>query len=239
MNLVKLFSALIVLMSFTGCTRSSEDVWDDTKTASRHMQQGIKSFCGVQDHSRPVHRREDFLCSDGTYSSEGNSYGQSSGQSSGSDFISLPDDPSPQGKMANISPGDPGSPVPGIEAFHDPKNNPELAGIFKNIYFPHNSSLLKGTENMDTVRAIGEYAKTHPNMYLFVEGHCDERGAEAYNFSLGLQRSNIVAESLIKHGVNPQNIFTVSYGKERPVVQGNDEDTWSMNRRAEFKVYWQ
>lgn len=234
MKIAKLFTLLIVLMSFTGCTRSSEDVWDDTKTASRHMQKGIKSFCGVQDHSRPVHRREDFLCSDG------GSYSAGQGQAvSESEFISLPDDPSPKGAMANISPGDPGSPIPGIEAFHDPKNNPELAGIFQNIYFPYNSSLVKGSENMNTIRAIAEYLKAHENVYVFIEGHTDERGAEAYNFALGSQRSNTVSELLVKHGVNSQKLFTVSYGKERPHVEGKDEDSWSMNRRAEFKVYWQ
>lgn len=224
----------MVLLTFTGCTRSSEDVWDDTKTATRHLEKGIKSICGVQDHSRPVHRREDFLCSDGSsYSPRGGGNGNES------DFLTLPDDPSPTATMASISPGDPGSNVPGVEAFQDPQNNPELRGIFQNITFPLNSSLIKGTENMDTIRAIADYAKSHQNLYIFVEGHCDERGAEAYNFALGSRRSNTVSEALVAHGVDPQRLFTVSYGKERPLVQGNDEESHSLNRRAQFKVYWQ
>jgi peptidoglycan-associated lipoprotein len=230
MKIFKLFTFLIVLLTFTGCSRSSEEVWDDTKSASRHMQRGIKSFCGVPDHSRPVHRREDFLCRD-----------DNSGFCAPAepDFITLPDDPNPNATTANISPGDPGSPIPGIEAFQDPQNNRELAAIFQNIHFPLNSSLIKGTENMNIVRGIADYMKSNPNSYLFIEGHCDERGAEAYNLALGARRSNSVSEQLVKHGIDPQRLFTVSYGKEKPLVPGHDEETWALNRRAQFKIYWQ
>ncbi len=229
MKTFKILSLLLVLLTFTGCTRSSEDVWDDTKTASRHMKHGIKSLMGMNDGSRPIHRREDFLCKED---------GSDEVAIADPDFISIPGEVIPEGATAQISPGDPGSAVPGIENFLDPKNMPELAGIFNNISFPYNSSLIKGTENMNTVRAIADYMKAHENSYVFVEGHCDERGAEAYNFALGSRRCNSVTEQLIKHGIDQQRLFTVSYGKERPVVPGHDEESWAVNRRAEFKVYW-
>ena len=90
---------------------------------------------------------------------------------------------------------------------------------------------------MDRIRAIAAYMKRNPGTYLFVEGHCDERGAEAYNLALGAKRSNSVRNLLIKEGVSPDNVFTVSYGKERPADFGHTEDSWAKNRRAEFKIY--
>ena len=220
---------MIVIFTMTGCSRSSEEVWDDTKSASRHMKHGIKSLMGVNDSSRPIHRREDFLCRED---------GGEDMAMKDPDFISIPGETIPEGATSKVSPGDPGSPIPGIDSFHDPKGMPELSGIFVTIHFPYNSSLVKGTENMNIIRAIAEYMKSHDNVYIFVEGHCDERGPEAYNFALGSRRCNAVTELLIKHGIDQQRLFTVSYGKERPIVPGHDEDSWAMNRRAEFKVYW-
>lgn len=79
--------------------------------------------------------------------------------------------------------------------------------------------------------------RSHPNTYVFVEGHCDERGPEAYNLSLGAKRGNAVRNLLINEGVDPDHIFTISYGKERPLVFEHHEEAWAQNRRAEFKVY--
>ena len=109
----------------------------------------------------------------------------------------------------------------------DPKDDANLKSVFKTIHFPYNSSLIKGKENMDTIRAIAGYMKTHPNTYVFVEGHCDQRGAEAYNLALGARRANSVRNFLIKNGASPDNIFTVSYGKERPIDPANNETGWA------------
>lgn len=127
--------------------------------------------------------------------------------------------------------------IPGIEDFEDPKYDVELRSIFQTIYFPYNSSLVKGKENMDAIRSIAAYLKKNPQVYLFVEGHCDERGPEAFNLALGARRSHSVRNLLIKEGVSPENVFTVSYGKERPFDNGHNEQAWAKNRRTEFKVY--
>ena len=74
-------------------------------------------------------------------------------------------------------------------------------------------------------------------MYLFVEGHCDKRGPQAYNFALGANRANSVRALLVKEGVNADHIFTVSYGKERPLADGDGEEFFRVNRRGQFKVY--
>jgi peptidoglycan-associated lipoprotein len=79
--------------------------------------------------------------------------------------------------------------------------------------------------------------KQHPQTYIFVEGHCDERGPAAYNLSLGSRRSNSVRNELVKQGVDLNHVFTISYGKERPVAVGNGEEFWLQNRRAQFNTF--
>lgn len=135
------------------------------------------------------------------------------------------------------SPGEPGSKVPGIEAFHEPTQNPEWQNVFTTIHFGYNNSYLKGRENLDIVTNVSQYMKKHPKIYVFIEGHCDERGAEAYNLALGSRRSQTVRNELVKRGVNPDRIFTISYGKERPFALGHNEEAWAQNRRGAFKVY--
>ncbi len=90
---------------------------------------------------------------------------------------------------------------------------------------------------MATMEKVAEYLKSHPNVYLFVSGHCDERGPEAYNLSLGARRANYVRSLLVQKGVNPERVHTISYGKERPADLGHSQDSWSKNRRSEFRIY--
>jgi len=67
-----------------------------------------------------------------------------------------------------------------------------------------------------------------------VEGHCDERGSTEYNLALGERRANAVKRYLVDLGVPSNNLRTVSFGEERPAVQGHDESAWRYNRRADF-----
>lgn len=225
----------LLVLSFTGCRRNSSGVWEDTKTAGRHFNRGVGALGGKHGDSRQVRCRDEFMCD-----ADGNPI-----QPSECEFTPLADDPNYNDlAMADMvsrppreTPGDPGSTIPGIEAFHDPSTDPRLARVFRNVYFAYNSSLIKGEQNLAVIRDIANYMRNNPRTYIFVEGHCDERGPEAYNLVLGSHRSNSVRNLLINDGVNPDNIFTISYGRERPLVMGNDEDSWQQNRRAEFKVY--
>jgi peptidoglycan-associated lipoprotein len=67
-----------------------------------------------------------------------------------------------------------------------------------------------------------------------IEGHCDERGTVEYNLALGDKRAKAAKDYLISLGVNPAQISTISYGKERPFDSGHSEEAWARNRRAEF-----
>ncbi len=221
---------MLALLAITGCNRNPNTVWDDTRSAGRHMHRGIRSLGGKHGSSRQVGSRNEFMPGQEAYAGE---------------FIPLADDPNRSGITAGDmvapppreSPGEPGSSIPGIDAFHDPSMNPEWARTFKNITFDYNSSLIKGAENLNTIRDIANYMRQYPNLYIFVEGHCDERGPEAYNLALGSHRANAVRNMLIGDGVHPDNIFTISYGKERPLVYGTAEESWRQNRRAEFKIF--
>lgn len=229
------FAILSICILLSSCARSKDEVWDDTKSCSRHVKRGLCSLGGKQGDSREVRCRDDFI------SQNDDCYGYAAAD----DFIPLSDmDYSDEIAMADFvarqpkqSPGDPGSKVPGIEAFKDPSTMAHEREIFQNVQFPYDSSLIKGQKNLERVTMIGDYMRKNPNTYIFVEGHCDERGPEAYNLSLGARRANAVRNALIKEGVNPDNVFTISYGKERALVFGHNKDAWSQNRRAEFKIY--
>jgi peptidoglycan-associated lipoprotein len=70
---------------------------------------------------------------------------------------------------------------------------------------------------------------------MVVEGHTDERGGREYNLALGQKRAEAVVRSLTLLGVGGQQLEAVSFGEERPAVQGSDEAAWARNRRAELK----
>jgi peptidoglycan-associated lipoprotein len=83
--------------------------------------------------------------------------------------------------------------------------------------------------------ALGKQAQwlaRYPAKRATVEGHADERGTREYNLALGERRANAAKNYLISLGVDPSRLSTISYGKERPVALGSDEESWAQNRRA-------
>ncbi len=226
-----------MLMTFVlflgGCRRSSDDVWEDTKTAGRHMNRGAKSLAGKQGDSRAISSRDQFSPPDQLYAVPGEDF-EPLPDYQYPDEVAMADFVAPQSREA---PGDPGSSIPGISSFQDPSTNPQMARVFKNVQFEYNSNLIKGDDNFTILRNIANFMRTNPNAYVFVEGHTDERGPEAYNLSLGARRANAVRNQLVSDGVDPDHLFTISYGKEQPLIYEHHEEAWSQNRRAEFKVY--
>jgi peptidoglycan-associated lipoprotein len=80
--------------------------------------------------------------------------------------------------------------------------------------------------------AQARWLTQYPAKTITVEGHCDERGTREYNLALGDRRANAAKNFLVNAGVSAARISVISYGKERPVAQGSDEDSWAQNRRA-------
>ena len=107
------------------------------------------------------------------------------------------------------------------------------AGSGRVIYFDFDSYVVK-----DEYRGlIDGYAKSlaaDRKKHLQVEGHTDERGGREYNLALGQKRAEAVAKSLALLGAGTAQVEAVSFGKERPAVQGSDEAAWAKNRRAEL-----
>ena len=87
-------------------------------------------------------------------------------------------------------------------------------------------------EDQSALRQQAQYLQQYPNVRATVEGHCDERGTREYNIALGERRANAAKNYLVSLGVSADRISTVSYGKERPVALGSNEQAWARNRRA-------
>lgn len=124
--------------------------------------------------------------------------------------------------------------VPAASQFSDPAG--ALAGIFTPVYFNTDQHVLKNKDYLENIRKMARYLKDHPKTYVIIEGHCDERGPEQYNLALGTRRANFVRSLLIKEGAHPDQLHTISYGKDKPFESGHSPESWSKNRRAHFRV---
>jgi len=78
--------------------------------------------------------------------------------------------------------------------------------------------------------------RANGNARVRIAGHCDERGSDEYNLALGNRRATSAKQYLVSHGIDAGRIETQSFGKERPLDSGHNEDAWSKNRRDEFDV---
>jgi len=101
------------------------------------------------------------------------------------------------------------------------------------VYFDFDSYVVKD-EYRPTVEANAKALAADRKRRIAVEGHTDERGGHEYNLALGQKRAEAVAKSMTLMGANETQIEAVSFGKERPAVQGSDEAAWAKNRRAEL-----
>lgn len=80
------------------------------------------------------------------------------------------------------------------------------------------------------------WLKKHSHVRATIEGHCDERGTREYNLALGERRAESVLKYLHNLGIEKNRLDTISYGKERPAVDGDNEASWAQNRRAVTSV---
>ncbi|MBI4660746.1 MAG: OmpA family protein [Verrucomicrobia bacterium] len=159
----------------------------------------------------------------------------------------------PPGPPPTASPagGDQGLPVPGptdttSKSLKSDQTGIELAGIdrgnyigdyeqFKQqtIYFAFDNSEVKPAEK-PKLDVVAEHLKANPTCKVEIEGHCDERGTEGYNLSLGERRALSAREYLISVGIAGERVGVITYGETKPAIQGHDETAWQKNRRGEF-----
>ncbi|MEC8010525.1 MAG: peptidoglycan-associated lipoprotein Pal [Pseudomonadota bacterium] len=101
------------------------------------------------------------------------------------------------------------------------------------FYFDFDQSTIK-SDSLEALRAHAQYLNENPNARVRLEGHADERGTREYNVALGERRGNAVAKYLRLNGVSSSKMEVISYGEEKPVAYGHDDQSWSANRRVEI-----
>ncbi len=126
------------------------------------------------------------------------------------------------GEWNNAAPGpydDFGRPIPGV--------------TLPTVYFSFDSSRI-GSSEAPKLDEIASYLSSTPGTGVVIEGNCDNRGSDEYNRALGERRALAAKEYLVQRGIAESRIRTISYGEERPAVQGDDEASRAKNRRDEF-----
>jgi len=101
------------------------------------------------------------------------------------------------------------------------------------VYFDFDRADIRA-DSQAVVSAHAAFLAKNPSQKVRLEGHADERGSREYNIGLGERRAQSVRRALLLQGVNETQLTTVSYGEERPAVQGSDETAYARNRRVEL-----
>jgi len=109
----------------------------------------------------------------------------------------------------------------------------KMAFTDEDVYFEFDSAALLPMAQ-DLLSKKAGYVMAMSGVSVTIEGHCDERGTDAYNMALGERRAEAAKAFLINMGVNASQIDTISYGEERPADTGHNEAAWAKNRRAHF-----
>jgi len=104
------------------------------------------------------------------------------------------------------------------------------------IYFDTNEHTLRDDARVTLDTKIS-LLRADPSILIFISGHCDERGEDEYNLSLGRRRAEAAKQYLVDHNISASRIRTKSQGSEQPAVPGTGEEVWSKNRRDEFEVF--
>ena len=106
-------------------------------------------------------------------------------------------------------------------------------GVPDRVFFATNESILT-TASRETLRAQAAWLRKNPGINVVLEGHADERGTREYNLALGQRRAETVSDYLVLNGISKNRITVKSYGEERPAVSGQNEISYSKNRRVEI-----
>ena len=107
--------------------------------------------------------------------------------------------------------------------------------MLKDIHFDYDQYDIRRVDE-EILRENAAFLKKNPQMKIQVEGHCDDRGTSEYNLALGERRANSTKRYLVSLGIASDRISTISFGKERPLDPGHNEEAWAKNRRAHIVV---
>ncbi|MBU1181968.1 MAG: peptidoglycan-associated lipoprotein Pal [Proteobacteria bacterium] len=138
-------------------------------------------------------------------------------------------------------------PAPVIQSFKGPagyaaeeimaREKSEATQTFVNedVRFDFDSAVLNN-KAMEILKKKAAYLEKYSGVSAAIEGHCDERGTNEYNLALGERRAESTKEFLNNLGIAASRLKTISYGEEKPLDTGHDQEAWSKNRRAHFVI---
>jgi peptidoglycan-associated lipoprotein len=106
-----------------------------------------------------------------------------------------------------------------------------IQNVGDRVFFDFDKSAIK-PEGQQTLQRQAQWLQKYPNVTVTLEGHCDDRGTREFNLALGERRATAVRNALVALGVSANRVKTISYGKERPAVLGDNEAAWAQNRRG-------
>lgn len=107
--------------------------------------------------------------------------------------------------------------------------------VLETVYFDYDTDALTA-QSQSTLEKKLPALQANSGIKFRVEGHCDDRGSDEYNIALGRRRAEAVKRWLTDRGIDASRIETVSFGRERPAMQGESEDARARNRRDEFSI---
>lgn len=134
----------------------------------------------------------------------------------------------PGAGSGNVDGGQLGSAAPGSEQDF-------VVNVGDRVYFDLDSYSIR-PEAYPRLDAQVAWLQRYPNVTVRIEGNADERGTREYNLALAARRAESVRTYLVDRGVNAGRIDTISYGKERPIAAGSNEDAWARNRNAHTAI---
>lgn len=137
------------------------------------------------------------------------------------------------GKATDSTSGAP-APISGVAAVVADHLNPNsLISTQRSVYFDFDQFTIKA-ESAPVIERQGKYLASKSSLAIRVEGNADERGGREYNLALGQKRAEAVVRALKVYGVSDKQVEPVSFGSEKPVALGHDEESWAKNRRVDF-----
>jgi peptidoglycan-associated lipoprotein len=121
------------------------------------------------------------------------------------------------------------------------KKEPGIAGevfesrLLKDVHFNFDKYDIR-PEDAQILKDNAALLLKYPQVKIQVEGHCDERGTNEYNLALGERRANAAKKYLVSLGISTDRISSISYGEEKPLDTGHNEEAWAKNRRGHFVI---
>lgn len=219
---MRVTSFLLFVIIMSSCSRTSSETWEDVKTAGRYFKKSLNSLWGGEYESKEVASNDEFL-----------------GPSD--DFIPLNEEDLHSQRKVSTKPTKKRSKRTtsdrsGVNLAQFGRPPSKFQEIFRTIHFTTDDHVVRERKDLVTVARIANFMKKHKNSYLMVEGHCDKRASAEYNMALGMRRAHHIRVLLAKQGVDSSRIYTISYGKEKPIAFGDQPQDFMQNRRAQFKL---